>query len=122
MTDGRGVAAVNDSVGRDTFNASLDSLQPHGVLVSFGNASGPVEPFQPLELSRRGSLYVTRPTLFDFIRERSDLDSGSRELLDVVQEGQVEIRIDQHYPLADAAVAQAAMEGRKTTGSSVLLP
>jgi len=121
LTNGRGVAAVYDSVGKDTFMASLDSLRPHGTMVSFGNASGPVEPFSPLELAKRGSLYVTRPTLFAFIETREELLSACDELFAAL-EGGVEVRIGQTYALKDAAQAHLDIEARLTTGSTVLLP
>ena len=121
LTDGNGVAAVYDSVGKDTFMASLDSLRPHGTMVSFGNASGPVEPFSPLELAKRGSLYVTRPTLFAFIETRDELLSACDELFAAL-EGGVEVRIGQTYALKDAAQAHLDIEARLTTGSTVLLP
>jgi NADPH2:quinone reductase len=121
LTDGRGVAAVYDSVGRDTFTASLDSLRPHGTLVTFGNASGPVEPFSPLELAHRGSLYVTRPILFHFIPTRDDLLSACEELFAAL-DGGVQVRIGQSYALKDAAQAHLDIEARLTTGSTVLLP
>jgi len=121
-TGGEGVAAVYDSVGRDTFFASLDSLRPHGVMVSFGNASGPVEPFAPLELAKRGSLYVTRPVLFDFISTRRALLGAAGELFDVIRSGAVKIEVNQRYPLAEAAEAHRDLEARRTTGSTVLVP
>jgi NADPH2:quinone reductase len=122
LTGGEGVAAVYDSVGRDTFFASLDSLRPHGVMVSFGNASGPVEPFAPLELAKRGSLYVTRPVLFDFISTRDALLAAAAELFDVIESGAVRIEVNQRYPLAEAAEAHRDLEARRTTGSTVLVP
>jgi NADPH2:quinone reductase len=122
LTGGPGVPVVYDSVGRDTFFQSLDCLQPHGVLVSFGNASGPVPPFTLLELTKRGSLYVTRPTLFDFVRQRGELEAGAAALFDVVQSGVVRVEIHQRYPLADVARAHGDLEQRRTTGSSILLP
>lgn len=122
LTNGEGVAAVYDSIGRDTFFASLDSLRPHGVMVSFGNASGPVEPFAPLELTRRGSLYVTRPTLFDFIGDRSELEQASADLFRAIADGVLAIEIGQTFALADAAEAQRALEARATTGSTILRP
>jgi len=121
LTNGRGVAAVYDSVGKDTFMASLDSLRPHGTMVSFGNASGPVEPFSPLELAKRGSLYVTRPTLFAFIETRQELLNACDELFAAL-EGGVEVRIGQTYALRNAAQAHLDIEARLTTGSTVLLP
>lgn len=122
MTGGEGVAAVYDSVGRASFIQSLDCLRRHGVMVSYGNASGPVEPFSPLELSKRGSLYVTRPSLFDFIATRADLEAGTGELFGVIASGAVKILVGQTYPLADVARAHRDLEARKTTGSTVLLP
>ncbi|WP_428100664.1 quinone oxidoreductase family protein [Candidatus Rariloculus sp.] len=122
LTHGEGVAAVYDSVGRETFYQSLDCLRRHGVMVSFGNASGAVEPFAPLELAKRGSLYVTRPTLWDFVGERADLERGSAELIEAVTSKLIRIEIRQRYPLAEAAAAQIDLEQRVTTGSTVLLP
>ena len=122
LTGGRGVPVVYDSIGRATFFQSLDCLRPHGVMVSFGNSSGPVEPFSPLELSKRGSLYVTRPSLFHFISERADLDEGCRELFARIERGDVRIEIGQRYPLERAADAQRDLEARRTTGSTVLVP
>ncbi|MEX2495434.1 MAG: quinone oxidoreductase, partial [Woeseia sp.] len=122
LTDGEGVAAVYDSVGRDTFFASLDSLRPHGVMVTFGNASGPVEPFAPSELAKRHSLYVTRPVLFDFIDTRERLLAAAAELFELMAKGVLKIHIGQRYALKDAATAHRDLEGRKTTGSTVLLP
>lgn len=122
LTGGEGVAAVYDSVGRDTFFQSLDSLRPHGVMVSFGNASGPVEPFAPAELAKRHSLYVTRPILFDFIDTRDRLLEAAAELFGLVAAGVLRVDINQRYPLADAAAAHRDLEARKTTGSTILLP
>jgi NADPH2:quinone reductase len=117
-----GVPVVYDSVGRTTFYQSLDCLQPHGVLVSFGNASGKVEPFGLHELMRRGSLYVTRPTLYDFIGERASLEAGAAELFSHVEERRVRIEVNQTYALRDAAQAHRDLEARKTTGSTILIP
>lgn len=117
-----GVPVVYDSVGRTTFYQSLDCLRPHGVLVSFGNASGKVEPFGLHELTRRGSLYVTRPTLYDFIAERASLEAGAAELFSLVEKRRVVIEINQTYALADAAQAHRDLEARKTTGSTILIP
>ena len=119
---GGGVPVVYDSVGRTTFFQSLDCLRPHGLLVSFGNSSGRVEPFGLHELQKRGSLYVTRPTLQDFIRERRDLEAGSSELFDLVQRGRLRIEVHQTYALRDAAQAHRNLEARRTTGSTVLIP
>ena len=101
---------------------SLDCLRPRGLMVSYGNASGPVPPFSPLELSRRGSLYLTRPTLFHYIATRSELDRATRELFDVIGSGVVRIEIGQTYALQDAEQAHRDLEGRRTVGSTVLLP
>lgn len=122
LTGGEGVAAVYDSVGKDTFFSSLDALRPHGVMVSFGNASGPVDPFAPSELAKRHSLYVTRPVLFDFVDTRESLLAASRELFDLVGRGVLKIHINQRYALRDAADAHRDLEARKTTGSTILLP
>ncbi|HVS22923.1 MAG TPA: zinc-binding dehydrogenase, partial [Gammaproteobacteria bacterium] len=122
LTGGSGVPVVYDSVGRDTFFQSLDCLERHGLLVSFGNASGKVEPFELQELTKRGSLYVTRPTLGDFIRERADLDAASRELFGLIERGVIKIEVNQTYALADAATAHRELEARRTTGSTVLTP
>ena len=119
---GGGVPVVYDSVGRTTFYQSLDCLRPHGVLVSFGNSSGKVEPFGLHELTRRGSLYVTRPTLYDFIRDRAALEAGAAELFALVERGRVEIEVNQTYALRDAAQAHRDLEARKTTGCTVLIP
>ncbi len=122
LTGGEGVAAVYDSIGRDTFINSLDALRPHGVMVTFGNASGPVDAFAPVELAKRHSLYVTRPILFDFIDTRERLLEATKELFDVVGQGVVKINVNQHYALKDAAQAHRDLEARKTTGSTVLVP
>lgn len=122
LTKGEGVAVVYDSVGKDTFTQSLDALRPLGLMVTFGNSSGPVPPFAPLELSKRGSLFITRPTLFHYIAKREDLESAARELFNVVKTKKVKVHIGQTYPLADAARAFQDLEGRRTTGSTVLIP
>jgi NADPH2:quinone reductase len=122
LTGGAGVAAVYDSVGRETFFQSLDCLRPHGMMVSFGNSSGPVAPFAPAELQKRGSLYLTRPTLFDFIRARADLEAAASELIALVVNGDVRIDIGAEYALADVALAHADLAQRKTVGSTVLIP
>lgn len=122
ITGGAGVAVVYDGVGRDTFTASLDSLARRGMLVSFGNASGPVPPFDPLELSARGSLYFTRPSLMDYTATRADLAASAAALFAVVAGGAIRIEVRQTYPLRDAAQAHRDLEGRRTTGSTVLLP
>ena len=122
LTKQRGVPVVYDGVGKDTFFASLDCLAPRGLMVSFGNASGAVPPFAPLELSRRGSLYLTRPVLFHYIAKSPELAGGTRELFDVVASGKVRIRIGRRYPLADVAAAHRDLESRRTTGSNLLIP
>jgi NADPH2:quinone reductase len=119
---GGGVPVVYDSVGKTTFFQSLDCLRPHGLLVSFGNSSGKVEPFGLAELTKRGSLYVTRPTLYDFIRERSALEEGCAALFALVERGRVKIEVHQTYALRDAATAHRDLEARRTTGCTVLLP
>ena len=122
ITGGDGVAAVYDSVGRATFEGSLDCLRPFGVMVSFGNASGPVAPFDPAFLGAKGSLFLTRPTLMTYTAKRQDLVAAAEELFDVVLSGQVKIAIHQTYPLAEAAQAHLDLEARKTKGSTVLIP
>ncbi len=122
LTGGEGVAAVYDSIGKETFMTSLDCLRPHGVMVTFGNATGPVDPFAPAELAKRHSLYVTRPVLFDFISSRDDLLAATDELFGVMLEGVVTVDVNQRYPLEHAAQAHIDLEGRKTTGSTILEP
>ena len=122
LTRGAGVEVVYDSVGKDTFFASLDCLKPLGLMVTYGNASGPVPPLAPLELSRRGSLFLTRPTLFHYIATRAALESAARELFSVVRRGIVKVRIGQSYPLQDVATAHRDLEARRTIGSTVLTP
>lgn len=122
LTGGAGVAAVYDSVGKDTFLQSLDCLRPHGVMVSFGNSSGPVAPFAPAELAKRHSLYVTRPVLFDFVDTRGKLLAASRELFARLGHGTVSVRVGQRYALQDAGQAHRDLEARRTTGSTVLVP
>jgi NADPH2:quinone reductase len=122
LSGGPGAHVVYDSVGKDTFFASLDSLRPLGMMVSYGNASGPVPPVAPLELAKRGSLFLTRPTLFNYIARRAELERGARELFDVIGKGAVRIEIGQTYPLEDVAQAHRDLEARRTTGSTVLIP
>ncbi len=122
ITGGRGVKVVYDSVGKDTFEQSLACLMPFGLLVSFGNASGPVAPFSPSVLGPKGSLYVTRQTLFTHTTSRERTQAMADELFDVVLSGQVKIRIDQRFPLAEAQQAHKSLEARQTTGCTVLLP
>jgi len=122
ITKGRGVPVVYDGVGKDTFEGSLDSLQPLGLMVSYGNASGPVPPLNIGTLSQKGSLFLTRPTLMTYVAKREDLVKAARELFAVVKSGAVKVHVNQTYPLADAAQAHRDLEERKTTGSTVLLP
>lgn len=122
ITGGRGVPVVYDGVGKDTFEASLDSLQPRGLLVSFGNASGPVAGVNLGILAAKGSLYVTRPTLASYTANRSDLEACANQLIEVITQGAVKIEVNQRFALTDAAQAHTALEGRGTTGCTVLLP
>jgi NADPH2:quinone reductase len=122
ITGGEGVAVVYDGVGKDTFMGSLDSLRTCGMMVSFGNASGPVAPFDPLLLSQKGSIFITRPTLMHYTAKRAELESLGAELFDVVTAGKVKIEVNQTYALKDAAQAHRDLEARKTTGSTILLP
>ncbi len=122
ITDGAGVPVVYDSVGKDTFEGSLDCLAPLGMFVGFGNASGPVPPFNMGVLAQKGSLFLTRPTLMTYTAKREDLLASANDLFDVVLSGAVKIEINQTYPLAETAQAHRDLEDRKTTGSTVLLP
>ncbi|CDX16472.1 quinone oxidoreductase, NADPH-dependent [Mesorhizobium sp. ORS 3324] len=122
ITGGRKCDVVYDSVGNDTFPASLDCLKPLGMFVSFGQSSGPIPPFSMSLLAQKGSLYATRPTIFVYNAKREDLVASAEALFDVVLSGAVEIKINQRYALKDAAQAQSDLEGRKTTGTTVLIP
>lgn len=122
LTKGKGVPVVYDGVGRDTFMKSLDCLRPFGLMATFGNASGAVEPLNLGLLAAKGSLYVTRPTLVTYTASREDLLATARDLFRVVKSGAVKIRVDQTYALKDAARAHADLHARKTTGSTVLIP
>jgi NADPH2:quinone reductase len=122
ITKGAGVPVVYDGVGKATFLASLDCLSPRGLMVTFGNASGPVGPIDPILLSQKGSLYLTRPTLFNYTSKREDLLQAAKELFAVVKSKAVKIAIPQTYPLREAAQAHRDLESRKTTGSTLLLP
>lgn len=122
ITGGEGVAVVYDGVGKDVFMGSLDSLRTLGMLVTYGNASGPVPPFDPLLLSQKGSLFVTRPTLIHYTAKRADLEALGAELFDMVGSGKVRIEVNQRYALKDAAQAHRDLEARKTTGSTILIP
>lgn len=122
ITKGAGVKVVYDSVGKDTFIESLDCLAPLGMMVSYGNASGPPPAISPLELSKRGSLFLTRPSLFAYIAKREDLDAAAKALFSMISSKKVRLHIGQRYPLADAARAHRELEARKTTGSTLLIP
>ncbi len=122
LTGGKGVPVVYDSVGKETWEGSLDCLAPRGLMVSYGNASGPVPAFEPGVLDLKGSLYVTRPTLFSYAATRVKLLAMADELFDVVRSGAVKVSVSQTFPLAEAADAHRALEARETTGSTVLLP
>lgn len=122
LTDGRKCDVVYDSVGKDTFPGSLDCLRPLGTFVSFGQSSGPIPPFNIALLAQKGSLFATRPTLFVYNAKRQDLEASAKALFDVVLKGIVEIKINQTYALKDAGRAQADLEARKTTGTTVLVP
>ncbi|MBF9030774.1 NADPH:quinone reductase [Rhodobacterales bacterium HKCCE3408] len=122
ITGGTGVDVVMDAVGADTFDGSLDSLRPLGFMISFGNASGPVPPFQLTTLAAKGSLKITRPTLFTHLAKHETCQQMARELFEKVESGAVKIRIDQRFPLEDVAEAHRALEARKTTGSTILVP
>lgn len=116
------VPVVYDSVGKDTFTASLDCLAPLGLMVSFGNSSGPVPPFELAVLGAKGSLFLTRPSLATYTASRSDLERSAQDLMQAVMSGAVRIKVNQTFALKDAADAHRALEARKTTGSTVLLP
>jgi NADPH2:quinone reductase len=120
ITGGAKVAVVYDGVGRDTFMKSLDCLQRRGMMASFGNASGPVDPFDALLLARKGSLFLTRPTLYDYTLDPVDLQQSARALFDMVTSGKVKIEVKQRFALKDAAEAHRALEARQTSGSTVL--
>jgi NADPH2:quinone reductase len=121
LTDGKGVPVVYDAVGKDTLDGSLDSLAPRGMFVSFGNASGPIENFNLAVLAQKGSLYLTRPTLMTYTAERADLVESANALFAAVDKG-LKIEVNQRYALKDAAQAHRDLEGRKTTGSTILIP
>ncbi len=121
ITQGQGVPVVYDSVGKDTFDRSIECLSPFGMMVSFGNASGPVPPID-FAKALKGSLFLTRPSLMPYTAKREDLVACANDLFDVVQSGKVKIDVNQRYPLSEAAQAQRDLEARKTTGSTILLP
>ena len=120
LTGGKKLPVVYDSVGRDTFVRSLDCLQKRGLMVSFGQSSGPVDPFAPGLLAQKGSLYLTRPTLFDYVSTREELDRSAASLFDAVRTGKVKVDIGQRFALSEAAEAHRALESRKTVGSTIL--
>ncbi len=122
ITGGAGVPVVYDSVGKDTFMASLDCLKPLGMMVSFGNASGKVQPFDVGILSQKGSLYLTRPTLGAYTATRADLEATAKDVFAVIREGKVHVEIRHRYPLAEAGQVHRDLEGRKTIGSIVMVP
>jgi NADPH:quinone reductase len=122
LTQGQKVDVVYDSVGNDTFHASLSSLRPRGMMVSFGQSSGPVPAFEPRLLAANGSLFFTRPTLHDYVRKPEELQRRAHDLFEAIMSHILEVRIAQTYPLSDAAKAHRDLEERKTTGSTLLLP
>jgi len=122
FSKGLGADVVYDGVGKDTFTESLDSLRKLGMMVLYGSASGPVPPFSPAELVKRGSLFFTRPTMFDYTEARADLESIARETFAAAKKKWIRVQVNQRYKLADAAQAHRDLEGRKTTGASVILP
>jgi len=122
LTGGRGVSVVYDSVGRSTFEGSLDCLEPRGMLVLFGQSSGPVAPVDPQALNSKGSLFLTRPTLGHYVASREELLSRARDVFGWIESGKLRVRIDRTYPLAEAAAAHRALEGRETKGKVLLIP
>jgi NADPH2:quinone reductase len=122
LTDGRGVDVVYDSVGKSTWEKSLNCVRPRGMMVTFGNASGPVDPIQPLVLSQKGSIFLTRPKLGDYSAEPDELRWRAGDVLKWVGSGRLSIKIDREYPLRDAGKAQEDLAGRKTSGKLLLIP
>jgi NADPH2:quinone reductase len=122
LTDGRGVDVVYDGVGATTFEGSLSSLRPRGLMCLFGAASGPVPPFDPQLLNQRGSLFLTRPTLAHYTATRQELEMRASAVMDAVAAGTLDIHIGARFPLAQAAEAHRALEGRRTTGKILLIP
>lgn len=120
LTAGQKLPVVYDSVGRSTFAKSLDCLRPRGLMVSFGNSAGPVKPFAPALLAQKGSLFLTRPTLYHYIASRAELEQSAGELFEIIESGKVKVEVNQSFPLKDAAEAHRALESRKTTGSTIL--
>jgi NADPH2:quinone reductase len=121
ITEGAKLPVVYDGVGRDTFMKSLDCLHRRGMMASFGNASGPVDPFPPTILAQKGSLFLTRPTMYDYVATREELETAAKDLFDMVASGKVKIEVNQRFALKDAAEAHRALEARRTSGSTVLL-
>jgi len=121
ITGGAKLPVVYDSIGRDTFLKSLDCLRPRGLMVSFGNASGPVDPFPPGILAQKGSLFLTRPTMYHYTATRAELEAAANELFELVENGTIRIEVNQRFPLRDAAEAHRALEARRTSGSTVLI-
>ncbi|HXC51317.1 MAG TPA: quinone oxidoreductase [Candidatus Limnocylindrales bacterium] len=122
ITKGEGVPVVYDGVGKATFDGSIDCLRPLGLMVSFGNASGPPPPVNLATLSQAGSLFITRPTLMHYTRDPGELAAGAAELFELVGKGVIKVEVNQRYPLSEAAAAHRDLEARKTTGATVLLP
>lgn len=122
ITGDRGVDVVYDAVGKATWDSSIDSLHPRGMMVSYGNASGPVPPFEPLLLSRKGSLFLTRPTLVNYIATRDEFEARTNDLAKWIKDGRLKVHIERTMPLAEAAEAHRALEGRKTSGKVLLIP
>jgi NADPH2:quinone reductase len=121
ITEGAMLPVVYDGVGRDTFMKSLDCLHRRGMMASFGNASGPVDPFPPTILAQKGSLFLTRPTMYDYVATREELETAAKDLFDMVASGKVKIEVKQRFALKDAAEAHRALEARRTSGSTVLV-
>ena len=119
FADGEKLPVVYDSVGRDTFMGSLDCLQKRGLMVSYGNASGPPDPIAPALLAQKGSLFLTRPTLFSYIATREELEHTAAELFDMVRSGKVKVEVGQRFALKDAAEAHRELQSRRTTGSTI---
>jgi len=122
ITGGKGVPVVYDSIGKDTFLAGLDCLQPRGIMVTYGNASGPVDPFSPAILASKGSLFVTRPTLAHYTRTAQEMQDTADDLFQVIESGAVKIAINQRFALQDAAKAHDALTSKQTTGATILIP
>src|SRR5207248_7626834 len=122
LTGGKGLPVVYDSVGKTTFEGSLASLRPRGLLALFGGSSGAVPPFDLIQLSRRGSLFITRPTLHDYTATREELDWRASDIFGWIADGTLKLRVEHNYPLAEAAQAHRDLEGRKTTGKILLMP